>query len=221
MANALNTYMTANFTGAQTTTPGAAGWYQGHGGANNNAYNCFAHAVGVTTRRINAQTRAQLDEAYSREHYFPVAATGAPHVGDAEVYTRPTEPNQIVHAHRVTGPNTAQSKLGPGELIDHHRGTLQTPREGTQNSWEYGRVAYRYRRDDAKFNAMYETTKSGRVRKRPATDDNQDAAKKAKTTTAASSSKTGSTSKPAAKPVVKPVAKPAAKPAAIKGAIRR
>lgn len=73
-----------------------------------------------------------------------------------KVYSRPQEPNQIVHAHRVTGATTARSKLGPGELIDHHIGTLQAPRQAGGNTYEYGQVFMRFRRDDAQFNKKCE-----------------------------------------------------------------
>ncbi|ROV88660.1 hypothetical protein VMCG_10326 [Cytospora schulzeri] len=220
----LDEYMTASFAGAQKTQQNAAGWYQSAGGAIDNTYNCFAYAVGVTNRRINAQTRAQLENEYSHEKYFPVAITGAPLPDDVElntemqIYTRPSEPNQIVHAHRVITATKARSKLGPHELINHNRNTLQAPKPGSPNSYEYGTIRYRYRRDETKYNAMYTTSASGRVRKRTAADNNPDAAKKLKTSTTTSASKTASkpaatpASKPAAKPVAKPVARPAAKP---------
>jgi hypothetical protein len=43
------------------------------------------------------------------------------------------------------------SKLGPGELIEHHRSTLQAPRTANGNVYEYGTVFMRFRRDDARF----------------------------------------------------------------------
>lgn len=73
-----------------------------------------------------------------------------------KVYSRPQEPNQIVHAHRVTSATTATSKLGPGELIDHHVGTFWAPRTTGGNTYEYGQVFMRFRRDDAQFNKKCE-----------------------------------------------------------------
>lgn len=60
--SALDQYMTSKFAGAQKTNAAGAGYYHDLGDANNNTYNCFAYAVGKTNGRINAQTRAQLDE---------------------------------------------------------------------------------------------------------------------------------------------------------------
>lgn len=61
MAQNFATYMT-RFAGAQTTTPGAAGYYHLRNDPPNPGQNCFAYAVGRNTR-IDAQTRAQLTQA--------------------------------------------------------------------------------------------------------------------------------------------------------------
>lgn len=61
MAQNFATYMT-RFAGAQTTTPGAAGYYHLRNDPPNPGQNCFAYAVGKATR-IDAQTRAQLTQA--------------------------------------------------------------------------------------------------------------------------------------------------------------
>lgn len=63
----LDQYMTASFAGAQKIRQNAAGWYQSTEEEIDNTYNCFAYAVGVTHRRINAQTRAQLDDECEQE----------------------------------------------------------------------------------------------------------------------------------------------------------
>lgn len=73
-----------------------------------------------------------------------------------QVYSKPSAANQIVHAHRVVNATTARSKLGPGELIEHNILTLQAPKTANGNTYEYGTVFMRFRRDDAKFNSRCE-----------------------------------------------------------------
>lgn len=65
MAQNFATYMT-RLAVAQTTAPGAAGYYHLRNDPPNpgqNCFACFAYAVGRNTR-IDAQTRAQLTQAY-------------------------------------------------------------------------------------------------------------------------------------------------------------
>ncbi|POS74461.1 hypothetical protein DHEL01_v207153 [Diaporthe helianthi] len=197
MASTFSNYMT-RFHGAQTTTPGAPGYYREVTEAANQSDNCFAYAVGKPGR-INSQTRAQLTTEYESMHFYEVDKNGAPQPGDAEIYAKPSTPNQIVHAHKVVNATTARSKLGGGELIEHHIATLQAPRAPNVNTYEYGTLIMRFRRDDARYTREWTTTRSGRPVKRKAGEDDMSASKKPKPA-------------PAVKPAAKPAAKSAAKP---------
>ncbi|KAK4150524.1 hypothetical protein C8A00DRAFT_36890 [Chaetomidium leptoderma] len=133
-------------------------------------YNCIASAIvanGVAPRKLTPPTMAKMDEQYALAGYYPVSIDGAPMIGDAEAYTRPSAPGVPVHAHRVISATTCRSKYGEDCLVEHPR--LAFTRARANNSYVYGTLTRRYRYNAAQLAKDQEkiyVTRSGRSVKR-------------------------------------------------------
>ncbi|KAG8157395.1 hypothetical protein KVR01_012779 [Diaporthe batatas] len=110
---------------------------------------------------------------YGSYGFYQIDLDDDPKAQDAEVYSRDSEPRVPLHAHKVIGPGArgskpeeliCSSKMGDDYLIRHPRTLLQCPHNGS-NRYEYGKVRYRFRYDEAIFKEEEKsvlTTRSGR-----------------------------------------------------------
>ncbi|KAM7208364.1 hypothetical protein V8F20_001342 [Naviculisporaceae sp. PSN 640] len=139
--------------------------------SNPRASNCIAYAIGVTDRWLNPFTIDELTLEYNLNHYFSIPVTTPLLPGDVEVYVN--SDNEPKHAHRIVSISEggiAQSKMGPGPVIKHPRGMLDTPIRSQPGRYRYGRISLLFRRDDEEyikwFEAHFTVTSSGRIIKK-------------------------------------------------------
>jgi hypothetical protein len=90
--------------------------------------------------------------------------------GDVEVYAKPSDTHQPLHAHRVTDAAQliCESKMGEDLAIQYHRNLLQCTHPGSTRS-EYGTVVAHFRYDHDRYEKWRErrlTISTGRVLKR-------------------------------------------------------
>ncbi|KAK0735081.1 hypothetical protein B0T26DRAFT_95639 [Lasiosphaeria miniovina] len=123
------------------------------------AYNCLAHAVGVTDEVFNFQTWEDIDQRYANMGYLipsPAKLLATPTAdGDVEVYSKPQW--GPLHAHRVVTANVANinnsvchSKMGADRTLQHNRSLLDCARPGQAAGTMpyFGRIVSLYRYDD-------------------------------------------------------------------------
>ncbi|KAF8846419.1 hypothetical protein BDZ45DRAFT_812339 [Acephala macrosclerotiorum] len=156
-------YMQINFANVQSGTE-----YEIEEGTEDQTYNCFSYAVGVTSERILPDTWDTLDDSYAALGFFAVKDLGsALEDNDVEIYAKPTDPDRPLHAHRVisAASGACRSKMGADCIIRHNRSLLQCGTRNDPSRYTFGTVVARYRYSAEKLKTWQEKdviTRSGR-----------------------------------------------------------
>lgn len=123
---------------------------------------CIAYAIDLKDVRLTPTTLNDLIRIYG-DYGFYLLNNEAPKIGDAEVYSKDSEPRVPLHAHKIVAEfpgvpprkpeeMTCSSKMGDDFYIRHPRNLLQCSHKDS-NRYEYGIVRYRFRQNDTKFAA--------------------------------------------------------------------